>query len=86
MRSIPRRIVRPLLLLLAWASFAAAPVALAEGGGLREMLGLAPAAKPFLRADEAALTRARLAMLAAVRSVLAVGLGLLGVRPVEELH
>ena len=55
MRSIPRRIVRPLLLLLAWASFAAAPVALAEGGGLREMLGLAPAAKPFLRADEAFL-------------------------------
>lgn len=55
MRSIPRRIVRPLLLLLAWASFAAAPVAFAEGGGLREMLGLAPAAKPFLRADEAFL-------------------------------
>ena len=40
----------------------------------------------FLRADAAELTRARLAMLAAVRAVLATGLGLLGVRPVEELH
>jgi arginyl-tRNA synthetase len=40
----------------------------------------------FLRADAAELTRARLAMLATVRAVLATGLGLLGVRPVEELH
>jgi arginyl-tRNA synthetase len=40
----------------------------------------------FLLADAAELTRARLAMLAAVRAVLATGLGLLGVRPVEELH
>ena len=40
----------------------------------------------FLRADAPELTRARLAMLAAVRGVLATGLGLMGVRPVEELH
>jgi arginyl-tRNA synthetase len=40
----------------------------------------------FLRADEPELTRARLAMLIAVRSVLATGLGLMGVRPVDELH
>jgi arginyl-tRNA synthetase len=40
----------------------------------------------FLIVDAPALSRARLAMLAAVRSVLATGLGLMGVRPVEELH
>lgn len=40
----------------------------------------------FLIADAPELTAARLAMLAAVRSVLATGLGLMGVRPVEELH
>ena len=40
----------------------------------------------FLIADEPELTRARLAMLAAVRIVIATGLGLMGVRPVEELH
>ncbi|MEK0085243.1 arginine--tRNA ligase [Benzoatithermus flavus] len=40
----------------------------------------------FLLADQPELTRARLAMLAAVRSVIATGLGLMGVRPVEELH
>jgi thiol:disulfide interchange protein DsbD len=51
-RSFPRRILQPLLLLLALASFTMAPAA-AESGGLREMLGLSPAAKPFLRADEA---------------------------------
>ena len=56
MRSIFRCFTRPLLLLLlAWVSVATPPVAVAETGGLREMLGLAPAAKPFLRADEAFL-------------------------------
>lgn len=40
----------------------------------------------FLQAEAPDLTRARLAMLAAVRRVLALGLGLMGVRPVEELH
>jgi arginyl-tRNA synthetase len=40
----------------------------------------------FLLADRPDLTRARLAMLAAVRGVIATGLGLMGVRPVEELH
>ena len=40
----------------------------------------------FLLADAPELTQARLAMLAAVRSVIATGLGLMGVRPVEELH
>jgi len=40
----------------------------------------------FLRPDEPELTRSRLAMLAAARSVLATGLGLMGVRPVEEMH
>ena len=40
----------------------------------------------FLIADAPELTRARLAMLAAVRSVIATGLGLMGVRPVEEMH
>lgn len=40
----------------------------------------------FLRSDAPELTRARLALLAAVRGVLALGLGLAGVRPVEELH
>jgi arginyl-tRNA synthetase len=40
----------------------------------------------FLRADDVELTRARLAMIAAVRTVLAAGLGIIGVRPVEELH
>ena len=40
----------------------------------------------FLRADAAELTRARLAMLTAARSVIATGLGLMGVRPVEEMH
>jgi arginyl-tRNA synthetase len=40
----------------------------------------------FLLAEAPELTRARLAMLQAVRSVIATGLGLMGVRPVEELH
>jgi arginyl-tRNA synthetase len=40
----------------------------------------------FLTTDYAKLTRARLAMLAATREVLATGLGLLGVQPVEEMH
>jgi arginyl-tRNA synthetase len=40
----------------------------------------------FLVGDRRELTRARLAMLAAVRGVIAIGLGLMGVRPVEELH
>ena len=40
----------------------------------------------FLIADAPELSRARLAMLAAVRSVIATGLGLMGVHPVEELH
>ena len=40
----------------------------------------------FLHGDRPELVRARLAMLAAVRQVLAIGLGLMGVRPVEELH
>ncbi len=39
----------------------------------------------FLRPDAAALTRARLALIAAVQVVLAAGLELIGVRPVEEL-
>jgi arginyl-tRNA synthetase len=40
----------------------------------------------FLIGDSPELTRVRLAMLTAVRRVLAIGLGLMGVRPVEELH
>ena len=40
----------------------------------------------FLLADDPARTRARLAMLAAVRVVIANGLGIMGVEPVEELH
>ena len=40
----------------------------------------------FLTAESSQLTRARLAMLAATREVLATGLGLMGVRPVEEMH
>ena len=40
----------------------------------------------FLIADAPDLSRARLALLEATRTVLAMGLGLLGVRPVEELH
>ena len=40
----------------------------------------------FLRADDVELTWARLAMIAAVRTVLAAGLGIIGVTPVEELH
>lgn len=41
----------------------------------------------FLVAEaDVGLTRARLAMLEAVRLVIATGLGLVGVRPVEELH
>ncbi|MFO1073849.1 MAG: arginine--tRNA ligase [Geminicoccaceae bacterium] len=40
----------------------------------------------FLQAEEPAATRARLVLLAAVRGVIARGLGLMGVRPVEELH
>lgn len=40
----------------------------------------------FLLPEARELTRARLAMLEAVRTVLATGLGLMGVRPVEELH
>ncbi len=40
----------------------------------------------FLVADDPATTRARLAMLAAVRVVIACGLGIMGVEPVEELH
>ena len=40
----------------------------------------------FLALDAPELTRARLTMLAAVRGVIATGLGLLGVRPVEEMH
>src|SRR5262249_54801616 len=40
----------------------------------------------FLRADEPELTRARLAMLAAVRTTLAAGLAIIGVTPVEELR
>ena len=40
----------------------------------------------FLQADAPELTRARLTMLAAVRGVIATGLGLMGVRPVEEMH
>jgi arginyl-tRNA synthetase len=40
----------------------------------------------FLRADEPELTRARLAMLGAVRITLAAGLAIIGVTPVEELR
>jgi arginyl-tRNA synthetase len=40
----------------------------------------------FLIDDEPALSRARLAMLAAVRRVIANGLGLMGVTPVAEMH
>ena len=40
----------------------------------------------FLRSDDEDLSRARLAMLEAVRVVIAAGLAILGVRPVEELH
>jgi arginyl-tRNA synthetase len=39
----------------------------------------------FLRPDQPALTRARLAMIGAVQVVLANGLELIGVRPVEEM-
>jgi arginyl-tRNA synthetase len=39
----------------------------------------------FLRPDAPALSRARLAMIAAVQVVLADGLGVIGVRPMEEL-
>lgn len=39
----------------------------------------------FLLADDPARTQARLAMLAAVRDVIACGLGIMGVKPVEEL-
>ncbi len=46
-----------------------------EDGGLR-----------FLIKDEPALSRARLAMLRAVRQVIANGLGIMGVTPVEEMH
>ncbi len=40
----------------------------------------------FLVAEDPPLTRARLALLEAVRGVLASGLGLIGVTPVDELH
>ena len=40
----------------------------------------------FLQPDQPALTRARLAMLEAVRVTLAAGLAILGVEPVEELR
>ncbi|MDX6751763.1 arginine--tRNA ligase [Geminicoccaceae bacterium 1502E] len=40
----------------------------------------------FLVAENPELTRARLAMLEAVRTVLAAGLGIIGVAPVSELH
>lgn len=40
----------------------------------------------FIVAEDAALTGARLAMLAAIRTVLAAGLRLIGVEPVEEMH
>ena len=40
----------------------------------------------FLRPDDAELTRARLAMIAAVRTTLAAGLAVIGVTPVEELR
>ena len=39
----------------------------------------------FLRPEAPALTRARLAMIAAVQVVLASGLEVIGVRPMEEL-
>ncbi|HMM44914.1 MAG TPA: protein-disulfide reductase DsbD [Candidatus Macondimonas sp.] len=53
MSSCHRFTTRPLLLLLALAILTVAPAAVAQGGGLREMLGLAPSPTPFLRADEA---------------------------------
>ena len=40
----------------------------------------------FLQPDQPALTRARLAMIEAVRVTLAAGLAILGVTPVEELR
>lgn len=40
----------------------------------------------FLLLDDPETTRARLAVLTAVRQVIANGLGVMGVRPVEELH
>ena len=40
----------------------------------------------FIRPDDASLCRARLAMLAAVRAVLAAGLGIVGVAPAEEMR
>jgi arginyl-tRNA synthetase len=40
----------------------------------------------FLIAEAPALSRARLAMLIAVRQVIANGLGIMGVTPVEEMH
>jgi arginyl-tRNA synthetase len=39
----------------------------------------------FLRPEAPALSRARLAMIAAVQVVLASGLELIGVRPMDEL-
>ena len=39
----------------------------------------------FLRPDQPELTRARLAMISAVQTMLASGLELIGVTPVEEL-
>jgi arginyl-tRNA synthetase len=40
----------------------------------------------FLREDAPNLTRARLAMIAAVRATIAAALGIIGVEPAEELH
>jgi arginyl-tRNA synthetase len=40
----------------------------------------------FLIPEEPALTRARLAMIEAVRSVIASGLGIIGVEPLSEMH
>ena len=40
----------------------------------------------FLRADDRELTAARLALLAATRNVLRIGMQIMGVQPVEEMH
>ncbi|MCB2013061.1 MAG: arginine--tRNA ligase [Geminicoccaceae bacterium] len=40
----------------------------------------------FLRADDRELTAARLALIGATREVLRVGMGLMGVTPVDEMH
>lgn len=49
-------------------------------------LGKEQTALRFIVQDDAALTEARLALLGAVRDVIAAGLSIIGVEPVQELH